>query len=278
MDAGRLFERLEKLFTDPALGRTLFAFAIISGLVFINHEAGFLHHYDTSRQLEELRKLETTARDDPALQSRIDSLRAASLEKVKAHRRPLREKLPLWLVVLVSTLVVPASFFHVLLSILFGKVSVEKKKLVQLLGWGFLMIFAALFIIGAVIASFTAWVAESLLATVLLPASIQLVGLYGLVTFGAMQNASTFANLPDDPSDASVRDFFPDRMKSRLLNDDSSDTSLDKSVARALEPYPDEFTEYDEDIETGDSNIRSMPVRTSTAVLPERHTIKLKSS
>jgi hypothetical protein len=252
MDAGSLFARLEKLFTEPALGRTLFAFVVLCSLVYFNHEAGLLHHYDTSRHLEELQKLETLVGKDPALRSRIDSLQALTFEKIESHDRPLRQKLPVWLVGLISTLIVPVPLFHGMLPSVFGKVGVDDEGIARLAIAGTLLAFVLLWGIGGLVLLFT----ESLLMIVVLPAVVQLSGIYGLVVLGVFSNTSAFIDLPNESEDLSFSDVLPDRVEERWSSEDSNET-CGRKVIRTVSPLSGKNTDHNQGDES-QSRARSL--------------------
>jgi hypothetical protein len=202
MDIAGLFHRLEKTFTEPALGRTLFVLAALSLIVYLNHESGLIHHYDTSNQIQSIERLQESDQNGSISQSTIDSLETAVTEEMREQRSPLRAKLPTELVWWISTLVVPVFYFidinlPGLLEIKEGGMKRASQAVV-----GGAVITAGLWAVG----TWTIDASSSLLATVTLPAIAQLSVLLMLLIAGLI--ATSHPDVPNDPEDMEVSDIL----------------------------------------------------------------------
>jgi hypothetical protein len=77
---------LERAVEDPTVGRVVLILLLVGGAALANHQAGFTHHYDLSRQLTELERLQRLAAGDTTVEARADSLQMSVLRELEERQ------------------------------------------------------------------------------------------------------------------------------------------------------------------------------------------------
>jgi hypothetical protein len=89
---GNPFQILERIFTEPDLGRFLLLLTIVAALVIVNYDSGFTSHYNLSSQIQEITQIEKTLGTDSTLVARVKTLKSGVLDSIEEHQEVAMSK------------------------------------------------------------------------------------------------------------------------------------------------------------------------------------------